>query len=196
MRASTEFEIREALHRKKLNRLRAVPGTIIIDELGLSHAKVRVDVAVINGHIHGYEIKSAADSLNRLPFQLAVYRDCLEKLTIVCAGKHAPAVLEMSPSWCGIIVATRGRRGAISFKTVRLPRRNPNVSVPYLARLLWRAECLGLLMTRGVSGKYLKMSRAKLCDELGTIYTVAELTAIIRNFMSLRRNWRGLQVRA
>ena len=61
-----DLDIRSALHAKRLRRLKAKPDTLVIDELGLAHASSRIDVAVINGCIHGYEIKSAKDTLDRL----------------------------------------------------------------------------------------------------------------------------------
>lgn len=45
MRGTVDAEIRAALHAKKLGRLRHLPDTLIVDELGLAHAKVRIDVA-------------------------------------------------------------------------------------------------------------------------------------------------------
>ena len=115
---TSDKEIRAALHQKALRRMHACPNTLVVDELGLAHAKVRIDVAVINGCVHGYEIKSATDSLYRLERQLEFYRECLEKLTIVCDEKHARAVLKIAPKWCGILTAKKGPRGGIKFVTV------------------------------------------------------------------------------
>ena len=38
-------------------------GKIDVEELGVCRGRVRVDVAVVNGTLHGYEIKSDRDSL-------------------------------------------------------------------------------------------------------------------------------------
>src|SRR4051812_32014446 len=70
MSPSTDSEIRAALHRKALRAFHHCNDTLVIDELGIAHAKARIDVAVINGCLHGFEIKSAADTLTRLPRQL------------------------------------------------------------------------------------------------------------------------------
>ena len=91
--ATTDSEIRSALHRKRLRHQKSQPNTLVIDELGLAHARSRIDIAVINGYIHGYEIKSAQDNLDRLGSQLKVYRQTLQKLTIVTAPKHMPKIL-------------------------------------------------------------------------------------------------------
>jgi hypothetical protein len=71
-RETTDFDIRLALHAKRLRRLKTHPNTLVIDELGLAHAKSRIDVAVINGCIHGYEIKSDKDTLDRLSKQIDI----------------------------------------------------------------------------------------------------------------------------
>lgn len=115
MSQTKDIEIRTALHSKKLKVYRTAPDTIVVDELGLSHAKARIDVAVINGCVHGYEIKSSLDTLNRLPAQLELYRQCLEKLTIVCAPRHTEQVEKLAPAWCGILQAEKGARGAVAF---------------------------------------------------------------------------------
>jgi hypothetical protein len=64
-------EIREAAHTTLLARARTCPDSIVIDELGLDHGACRVDIAVINGHIRGVEIKADVDVLDRLPGQVA-----------------------------------------------------------------------------------------------------------------------------
>ncbi|WP_416193097.1 hypothetical protein [Nitrobacter sp. TKz-YC01] len=55
---------RSALHAKRLRRVKSHPNTLVFDELDLAHARSRIDVAVINSCIRGYEIKSAKDNLD------------------------------------------------------------------------------------------------------------------------------------
>jgi hypothetical protein len=50
--------IRKAFHCSFLQKEHAAPTTLVVDELGLEHGKCRADIAVINGHLIGYEIKS------------------------------------------------------------------------------------------------------------------------------------------
>jgi hypothetical protein len=196
MQVSTDGEIRYALHRKKLRKLHACPDTLIFDELGLAHASARIDVAVLNGCLHGFEIKSAVDKLSRLPFQLRLYEECLEKLTIVCADRHVPAVLKIAPVWCGIIEATRGPRGAIDFNTARRPQRNPNVQADKLAHLLWRPEAIELLESLNTPRHILKKPRAVLYKYLAEMLTIEEITSFIREFMRRRKGWRDRAVHA
>lgn len=188
--ASKDIEIRRALHQNKLKRLHACPDTLIVDELGLAHAQVRIDVAVINGCVHGFEIKSSLDTLGRLPQQLAVYSECLEKLTIVCAEKHTKAVRKMSPWWCGILVANKGSRDGISFETERAAEENPFVNAERLAHLLWRDEAVSLLSRLDAPASILRRPRAELYQCIAELQTVRQITKSIKEFMASRRNWR------
>jgi hypothetical protein len=189
---STDPQIRSALHRQKLKRLHARPDTLIFDELGLAHADVIVDVAVINGHVHGFEIKSAADSLSRLPRQIRVYQECLEKLTIVCDKKHLRGVSELAPDWCGVLQVTKGTRGGIAFETIRQPKLNPYVQAERLAHLLWRPEAVELLRKLDVPPKLLRQPRKQLYACLAERFTTSEITAFIRQSMGTRQAWRRL----
>jgi len=193
---STDKEIREALHRKKLIRHHACEDTLVIDELGLAHAQARIDIAVINGCVHGYEIKSAMDSLTRLPRQMELYQACLEKLTIVCAPKHIDNVINIVPSWCGVILASKGPRGGIYFSSVQTPTNNPEVKREQLAHLLWREEAHRLLEDFGVEPSKLRQPRKALYRELASLMSTREITTQIKYFMSQRRYWRDHQVHA
>ena len=190
MSHSTDAEIRAALHCKALRAFHRCNDTLVIDELGLAHAKARIDVAVINGSVHGFEIKSAADTLTRLPQQLDLYEQCLEKLTIVCAEKHIAGVRELAPRWCGITKVTKGPRGGIVFITVREPKRNPNVQPYRLAHLLWRSEAVTILTQANASPKVLRAPRKTLYKSLAAKYSVAEITAFIKQSMASRQDWR------
>jgi hypothetical protein len=196
MSQTKDIEIRKALHCKKLSAYRTAPDTIVVDELGLVHAKARIDVAVINGCVHGYEIKSSLDTLNRLPAQLELYSQCLRKLTLVCAPRHVEQIEKIAPEWCGILVAEKGARGAIKFRTVRRTGSNAQIDPVQLAHLLWRPEAVALLSRFESRKKMLNRPRNELYEALAEVMTVRQLTVAIREFMQLRRAWRGLRLRA
>jgi hypothetical protein len=196
MSHSTDAEIRAALHRKALRAFHECNDTLVIDELGLAHAKVRVDIAVINGCVHGFEIKSAADTLTRLPLQLALYEQCLEKLTIVCAEKHISGVRQLAPRWCGIIKVTKGPRDGIAFITVREPKRNPNIQPYRLAHLLWRSEAVAILSRAKAPPQVLRAPRKTLYKSLAAKFSVEEITAFIKQSMASRQDWRPHQLPA
>jgi hypothetical protein len=185
-----DLDIRLALHAKRLRRLKAKPDTLVLDELGLAHASSRIDVAVINGCIHGYEIKSAKDSLNRLGAQIDIYRQTLQKLTIVAASRHVDDVLAHTPEWCGIIEAEQGPRSGIRFNAIRTARTNPDLDPVMMAHLLWRTEVIDLLSQIGYPPKELRRPRKQLYEMLCKTFTIDEITASIRTFMAQRQTWR------
>lgn len=47
--------------------------TVVISEMDVCAGVSGADIVVINGKMHGYEIKSAQDSLSRLPQQMQSY---------------------------------------------------------------------------------------------------------------------------
>jgi hypothetical protein len=191
MLSLSDTDIRTALHGTRLKTYRNAPATIVVDELGLAHARARIDIAVINGCVHGYEIKSSLDKLDRLPSQLELYRLCLSKLTLVVASKHVDGIQKIAPGWCGILEASKGPRGAVAFTTVRRSKANPDVDAAHLAHLLWRAEAAALLARFGASPKELRQSRKFLYARLAEVMSVQQLSAAIREFMERRSAWRG-----
>lgn len=189
--ATTDADIRSAFHAKYLRHIRVQPNTLVVDELGLAHAKSRVDVAVINGCIHGYEIKSEKDTLDRLDGQIDVYRQTLQKVTIVAARRHVERILESTPHWCGVLQVAQGPRGGISFDLVRNAGVNPDVDLVMMAHLLWRGEVVSLLAERGYTSRDLRQPRKQLYEMLCRELPASELSAVIRMAMMQRQTWRG-----
>ena len=187
---TTEADIRLALYTKRLRKVRARQDALVVDELGLAHAKSRIDVAVIAGCIHGYEIKSAKDKLDRLATQIDVYRQTLQKLTIVAAPKHVAGIMKSAPGWCGVIAAERGPRGGIDFHVIRNAVANPEIDPVMMAHLLWRNEVIELLGQAGYTPKELRRPRMQLYEMLCDAMTLREIAASINSFMRLRQAWR------
>jgi hypothetical protein len=188
--ATYDNEIREAFHKKKLQTQHNCSSTLIIDELGLLHGSNRIDIAVINGLIHGYEIKSSKDTLKRFETQFDTYRKSLQKITYITAPNHMDALLKVLPEWCGVMLAEKGNRGAIHFFTVRPAKCNPEVDTMTLAHLLWKNEAQELLMELGVNKKKLLGNRASLYEQLAqTLQPNQLIHSITEKFIS-RKNWR------
>jgi hypothetical protein len=186
----TDSDIRSALHSKRFRHQKLRPGTLVIDELGLAHARSRVDIAVINGCVHGYEIKSAQDSLDRLGGQIDIYRQALQKVTIVTAQRHLSKVMASLPDWCGVIEVVQGARGGIQLQLLRSARINPDIDPVMLAHLLWRPEVLELLSRVGYAPRQLRGPRKQLYKMLCEAMTLREITAAIHEFMTRRQTWR------
>lgn len=182
--------IRQALVSKRLRKHLSQPDTLLIHELGLAHSRNRIDVATVNGAIHGFEIKSEQDSLGRLPGQLKTYCQTLQKLTLVVVDRHVDEALDMAPGWVGVWKVSTGPRGGVRFNICREGRRNPNVDLFLLAHLLWRDEVQSYLAQRGAAAKELRAPRAELYRQLVEDVTEQQLVAFIKSSMMQRRAWR------
>ena len=183
-------QIRSSFHRKKLRRHHATPDTLVVDELGLKHGKFRADIAVINGHLIGYEIKSDDDSLHRLAQQVEAYNAVFDRATAVVGGRHLGGVKKLTPWWWGIMVAMEGQRGAIHFETIRRAALNPSADDFAVAQLLWRAEAEEELVKQGFSGRILRQNRSVLYREIIHVLGPRELRNVVRERLKSRTDWR------
>lgn len=144
-----DYTIRLALKESKLAAIANHGDTVIIDELPLPIAKARIDVAVVNGKLHGYEIKSACDTLQRLDAQLIAYRTVFDYITVVSEAKHKDKILHLLPAEVGLIICSETKKG-VKFSLAKKAKRNPFVKPEYLAKLLWRNELVDILLKFGL----------------------------------------------
>jgi hypothetical protein len=188
-----DLDVRRALRRQVLKRHEAEPDTLIIPELGLRHGVTRVDIAVVNGSMHGYEIKSDSDTLERLPGQVAVYSAVLDQATLVVAKRHVDKALEILPAWWGVKVAAEGPRGGVALRQVKRGRSNPSVNPVAVAELLWRPEVTHILRALGYPEKTLRKSRTYLYRELAGAVALDTLRDFVRRALKERGSWRRPQ---
>jgi len=182
-------DVRRALH-AQLRREHAheLSETKFLDEVGLC-GEVRVDVTVLNGELAGYELKSARDTLRRLPTQIDVYSRVLDRATLVVADNHREGIEALLPTWWGLIVASSdGVTTCLEWK--RRSERNPSVDPASLAQLLWRDEVLAELAARGLARGFRSKSRMLLSRRLSDALTLDELRALVRTRLKQRAAWR------
>jgi len=185
-----DLEIRQNFHRKRLRRQHAQKGTLVIDELGLNHGKCRADIAVVNGHFVGYEIKSNNDSLRRLREQIKSYNSVFDKISIVVGDRHINSIQNYIPQWWGVIISVRGPKGAVNFDTIRKAQTNKNVDPISLAQLLWRNEAEEILRQEKLPPRILRRPRETLYEHLVDKLNICELRKIIGEYFKKRKNWR------
>ena len=187
-------EIRQNFHRKMLHRQHARQDTLVIDELGLNHGRCRADIAVVNGYLVGYEIKSDNDSLRRLRDQITAYNAVFDKAFIIVGNRHINSIQDHIPKWWGVIVSAKGPRGAINFEIIRRARTNKGVDPISVAQLLWRSEAMDILTQKEVPPKMLRQPRATLYKHLAKLLNTCELRRTVREYLRDRRNWRCLEL--
>jgi len=60
---------------------------------------------VINGELHGFELKSERDTLARLEDQAELYSQVFDRMTLIIAKRHLEKAVPKIPRWWGIIAA-------------------------------------------------------------------------------------------
>jgi hypothetical protein len=132
-------DIRVLLHQWLSTKHVDQPGTAIIHEFEIPRPSARVDIALINGRISGYEIKGAADTLTRLDDQEPSFSSVFERMSLVVAARHLPKATSAIPDWWEII-----ETDGVSLWIRRRGKSNPDLSLENLLHVLTRAELLRL----------------------------------------------------
>ena len=191
---NAEREVRRLLYTTELKRVKTlIPGSRIVDELVLLRGAVRVDVAVINDHLLGYEIKSSADNLLRLPAQQAGYQRVFDKMTLVCDGKHVAQAVKIVPACWGLIVV--GEKDGKPYANEIWPAiQNRALDALALAQLLWREEAIELMEYFGLDRGFRDKPRKVIWSTLANRLTIDELKAFVCWKLRIRKDWRESKV--
>jgi hypothetical protein len=176
----SDVEIRPALRDYLLRRHGSETDTVLIEELGLRRGQVRVDVAVVNGSLHGFEIKSDRDSLRRLAVQVELYSQVLDRATLVVGERLADPATSLVPAWWGVIRVATDASG-IQFTTVRRSKLNPQRNARVLAELLWSEQALALLEERGAARGMRGKPRRLLWDRVCECVSINAIAAAVRS---------------
>lgn len=183
-------DIRQALHSHLDIAFKDDLDTIIVDELDVCYGSARVDIAVINGALHGYEIKSERDTLERLPHQVEQYNMVFDYVSLVCGEKHLNRINETIPSWWGIY-SVKENSAAIKVEQIRQPQKNTSLDSFALAQFLWRNEILEILPNY-TSDKIIKKSpKYKLWQFLADNMDISELQDYVKSCLKTRTDWRA-----
>lgn len=180
--------IRELLKNTELKYYINDNDSKIVEELSLPVAKARIDIAVINGSLHGYEIKSASDTLQRLPSQIEAYTKVFDYLSIVTEEKYGQKILDYVPEWIGILICNE-KDGIKSISELRKPIKNEKRESMYIAKLLWREELMECLEERKI--KFRKKDRNwLLCEALSSNLDTDSIADIVRSKLKTRETWK------
>ena len=185
-------QIRNAFHKTFLYEHHITPTTLVVDELGLEHGKCRADIAIINGHLIGYEIKSDVDSLNRLRSQVITYNAVFDNSSLILAERHLDEAIEIISDWWGVILVKEIDKNIVVFNQVRPPHQNVNINDYSVAQLLWRSEAQEVLSSLGIKGTRLREKRSNLYRYIVEMMDSQDLRFIVREYLKRRQNWRHL----
>ena len=196
-----DHEIRTAAHATLFAAAHAAEDTAVHDALPVRNA--RIDIAIVGPNdIHGYEIKSDRDVLDRLLSdrwgggQIANFGTAFDRLTIITTPRHLTAIEQLVPSWWGIIVATASPPPTdtntatptpvpVTFTHHRAAQPNPALDPSEVAGLLQRDELESLFWRHKLRG-YSKLSWCDLRDTLAARLTLDDLRADVRRMLRHR----------
>ncbi|MBN1529478.1 MAG: sce7726 family protein [Thermoleophilaceae bacterium] len=167
------------------------PETLVLDELGVCEGEARVDLAVINGAIAGFEIKSDRDTLTRLPRQVVAYNRVFDYVTIIVGERYRRSARSLVPRWWGIMLASDADDG-VELAPVRQARRNRAVEPYAVAQLLWREEALKLLEVYDLAGGVRSKPRHVLWRRLAGELSGDVLAREVRERLRARAGWRSV----
>lgn len=185
-----DSDVRRALHCQLLEQHSSeLDTTLFVDELGLC-GEARVDVAVVNAALSGFELKSASDTLRRFPTQVGVYSRVLDYATLVVAENHLDRALPLLPSWWGCSVVRWD--GELAHLDELWPGEfNPGIDAYAVAQLLWWDEAFGTLEMLDAAKGMRSKPRKKLWAKLVETIDLTDLRALVRQHLKSRTGWRS-----
>ncbi len=144
----SEREIKQAVvdHLFRKNTLKC---GVIINELPVANWSRRADLAVANGKLQAFEIKSDLDSLRRLDGQIALFATRFDKVVLVTTSRFLTRALNRLPPYVEIWEASRGRDG-IDLRIARRGHMREIKSHHILASYLQKSELRSLVKSAGI----------------------------------------------
>lgn len=182
-----DYDVRLALRQMLSEEHAGNNDTRIVEEMGIWSGSARIDLAVINGRLIGYELKSDSDTLDRLPAQAELYSRVFDEVCLVVGKRHARHARQIVPSWWGMIIA-EGGTGGVELRRTRKGRTNPKPDTLLVARLLWRDEALEALESRGLAKGLRSKPAPELHQKLSTL-PYQELSDLVRTALKRRVGW-------
>ncbi|MBY0383254.1 MAG: sce7726 family protein [Xanthobacteraceae bacterium] len=164
-----------------------------VEEMCVWNGSARIDMAVINGQLHGYEIKSERDTLGRLDDQMELYNQVFDQITLVAADKHLTKAAERVPQWWGLTAVQKDddAESHLKLNAIREPRRNPSIDKVQIARLLWKPELIAILESVGLAKGVRSKSVDHLCRLIAGALDERALSAHVRASLKARHGWLG-----
>ncbi|MGR9055920.1 sce7726 family protein [Rhizobium leguminosarum] len=119
----------------------------LLEEFKMPRPSARIDVALVNGEMTGFEIKSDRDTLTRLSLQIPAFSKFFDRVSLVTTKKHLAEARVKIPRWWGIIVF----REDGSFDVTRSPKRNTKIDAASFLFALSKAELTSVARAARVS---------------------------------------------
>lgn len=144
------------------------PGSMRIDELCFNSwggKQGRIDICVVNSHLHCYEIKSDGDSngLERLSrIQVRLYSQLMDYLSVIITPKYLSSVKRRLPPFWGIYLYENGLVEPERFPVIN----DKLVDARIVTGLLWKDSALQLLSDNGLERGFARKAKGYLHDHI------------------------------
>jgi hypothetical protein len=163
---SHEKIAKAALLQHLLHKGAVAEDVVIISELALESFSRRADLALVNGSIELFEIKSEADTLTRLAGQVETFSRFCDKLHVVGAPCHIDNILSSTSEH----VAVWQLESGIGIRVMRRGRKTPLRDKANLIKLINAQELKQLLATNKIKvdssrRKYLEAAAHEISAE-------------------------------
>jgi hypothetical protein len=179
-------QIREMLLNTFLKKYQANRQALILEEVGVMHGNSIVDLAVFSPvYNQAFEIKSADDSLDRLPKQLKDYIQVFDYTTVITQPSHLEHVKIICPKFVGILVVYNDW----DMEYVQKPTASPVVNKKKLIQVLWREEVYEFLKSKGIKG-HSGSSNAKVKKVACENFSLQEIRQLVFNTLKTRPDWK------
>lgn len=165
--------------------------TLMLDELGILNGSTRIDIAVVNGEIAGFELKSERDTLERLPMQRDLYNLVLDRVYLVVAENHHDKAVQLIPNWWGVWIARETKGNRVEIFKERIAQPNPSLDAETICSFLWRDEALAILERHSASRGVRSKPREILYKRLAEVLPLNEVRDEVRSALKVRAGWRS-----
>lgn len=186
----SDSQIRFAFHKSILRKAHLSVDTVILNELGLKNGESRADIAVLNGKMIGYEIKTEKDSLTRLASQVNSYSQIFDRAIVILAEKHLKKAKAIIPEWWGIYLIKPSNIENHIFKYERKAKMNPSQDSFSIAQLLWKEEALEVANTIFNCNLRSNTDRQEIYKMISSKCAPKKLSKIVMGYLKKREGWR------
>lgn len=145
-----------------------------------------MDVAVINGRIEGYEIKSDKDTLDRLPRQAEMFSLVADRMTLVVGEKHLRKAQLIVPEWWSIMTTSQSQKGTLKLAIDRTGRLNRNRDSKALIEVLERHEILAMMSVYGIDKGLRSAAYGELVEFSVSKLSRDNIAAFVKRMVKLR----------
>ena len=189
-----DFEIRRSLHQNYLKSYYHTTNSIVVNELKVCNGNAIMDVAVINGSLIGFEIKSSSDNLVRLGNQIIHYNKVFDYVTLVTNYKHVQGALREIPPWWGVWVIEKANNILSKYQ---IQEAAPNVKIESfsIAQFLWKNEIKDLITRRKLDQRICRKRKWVQWQYLSDSIDPRDLKKEVSFYLRSRSDWKTQELK-